>query len=169
MKTIESISELKEVLKGLMATNQPYTFDYYDGCQCHYVQDTIYIEIDEPAPGSQLCYSGTLIIFTDQNQLHRFLINNANNFDPFKGADDQYYDYSPSQLEAILTGLRFASLEILTQVNNKIVPKLQSFILDKDQDEDQIDSYKKYLENFTKGDYLTGTELGIILEDINKL
>ena len=58
-----------------------------------------------------------------------------------KGADDQYYDYSPSQVEAILFGILQLTKEHQDIIVTELKRQLKSFILDKDQAEEMITRY----------------------------
>lgn len=61
-----------------------------------------------------------------------------------KGADDQYYDYSPSQVEAILFGILQLTPEHQDIIVIDLKKHLKSFIQDKDQAEEMITQYTCY-------------------------
>lgn len=58
-----------------------------------------------------------------------------------EGADDQYYDYSPSQVEAIIFGITQLSPDHQEEILNKLKKHLWEFIQDDEQDEDMISQY----------------------------
>lgn len=90
-----------------------------------------------------------------------------------KGADDQYYDYSPSQVEAILFGI----LQ-LTHFHQDIIvidlkKHLKSFIQDKDQAEEMITQYtcyynaiKRWESNHKETEILHPLEISNLLEQL---
>ena len=95
MKTLENIQDLKKLLLNP-------TSDYAGG-----LITTDYIEIyeieieDEPFDE----FLGNIITYASEDDLFENLRENLICMDLTKGADDQYYDYSPSQVEAILFGI----------------------------------------------------------------
>lgn len=164
-KTIKSFSELNAVLS---ANANLYTYDYTEGCESNCIHQTINIDIDEPSNSLSLSHCGYLYIFKDQEQLNNFVIEESNNFDPTRGADDQYYDYNPSQLEAILGALPFASQETIEKAKQILLPKLDAFIQDEEQDEDMLAMYKSYKDSLTSGNYTDGLELTAMLNDMKQ-
>ena len=98
MKTLENIQDLKKLLLNPYTI---YTYDYAGG-----LITTDYIEIyeieieDEPFDE----FLGNIITYASEYDLFENLRENLIRMDLTKGADDQYYDYSPSQVEAILFG-----------------------------------------------------------------
>lgn len=58
-----------------------------------------------------------------------------------KGADDQYYDYSPSQVEAILFGVPQLTPEHQDYIITGLKKHLREFIQDEEQDDDMISQY----------------------------
>lgn len=101
MKTLENIGDLKK----LLASQPIYTYDYADGLLIN--DTTEYFEIyeieieDEPFDE----FLGYIITYASEKDLFENLRENLILMDLTKGADDQYYDYSPSQVEAILFGI----------------------------------------------------------------
>lgn len=100
MKTLENIQDLKKLPSYTI-----YTYDYAGG---FIINDTTdYIEIyeieieDEPFDE----FLGNIITYASEKDLFENLRENLIRMDLTKGADDQYYDYSPSQVEAILFGI----------------------------------------------------------------
>lgn len=72
------------------------------------------------------------------------LRENLIRMDLTKGADDQYYDYSPSQVEAILFGILQLTPEHQDIIVIDLKKHLKSFIQDKDQAEEMITQYTGY-------------------------
>lgn len=102
MKTLENIQDLKKLLLN------PYTIYTYDYAGGFIINDTTdYIEIyeieieDEPFDE----FLGNIITYASEVDLFENLRENLIRMDLTKGADDQYYDYSSSQVEAILFGI----------------------------------------------------------------
>lgn len=58
-----------------------------------------------------------------------------------KGTDDQYYDYSPSQVEAIIFGIPQLTPEHQDYIITGLKKHLREFIQDEEQDEDMISQY----------------------------
>lgn len=106
MKTLENIQDLKKLLLN------PYTIYTYDYAGGFIINDTTdYIEIyeieieDEPFDEFLGNILGNIITYASEDDLFENLRENLIRMDLTKGADDQYYDYSPSQVEAILFGI----------------------------------------------------------------
>ena len=124
MKTLENIQDLKKLLLNPYTI---YTYDYADGLIINDTTD--YIEIyeieieDEPFD---------IITYASEKDLFENLRENLIRMDLTKGADDQYYDYSPSQVEAILFGI----LQLIPEHQDIIVidlkKHLKSFIQDQE-------------------------------------
>ena len=106
--------------------------DYSHQCKCLDIED------DDDMP--------TIGVYFDQESFLHDLQANIQDFDPFEGCDDQYFDYNLSQLESIL----FASFQLppidQAQVFHQLIPILQSFIQDEEQDENMRNIYKSHLE-----------------------
>lgn len=137
MKTLENIQDLKKLLN-------PYTIYTYDYAGGFIINDTTdYIEIyeieieDEPFDE----FLGNIITYASENDLFENLRENLIRMDLTKGADDQYYDYSPSQVEAILFGILQLTPEHQDIIVTELKRQLKSFILDKDQAEEMITRY----------------------------
>lgn len=60
---------------------------------------------------------------------------------PSQATDDQYYDYSPSQVEAILFGILQLTPEHQDYIITGLKKHLREFIQDDEQDEDMISQY----------------------------
>ena len=78
---------------------------------------------------------------TSEKDLFESLRENLILMDLTKGADDQYYDYSPSQVEAILFGILQLTKEHQDIIVTELKRQLKSFIQDKDQVEEMITRY----------------------------
>lgn len=137
MKTLENIEDLKK----LLASHPIYTYDYADGL---FINDTTeYFEIyeieieDEPFDE----FLGYIITYASEKDLFENLRENLILMDLTNGADDQYYDYSPSQVEAILFGILQLTKEHQDIIVTELKRQLKSFIQDKDQAEEMITRY----------------------------
>ena len=137
MKTLENIGDLKK----LLASHPIYTYDYTDGLLIN--NTTEYLEIyeieieDEPFDE----FLGYIITYASEKDLFESLRENLILMDLTKGADDQYYDSSPSQVEAILFGIPQLTKEHQDIIVTELKRQLKSFILDKDQAEEMITRY----------------------------
>ena len=132
-ETLENIQDLKKLLLNSYTI---YTYDYADG---FIINDTTdYIEIyeieieDEPFDE----FLGNIITYASEYDLFENLRENLIRMDLTKGADDQYYDYSPSQVEAILFGILQLTPEHQDIIVIDLKKHLKSFIQDKDQAEE---------------------------------
>lgn len=141
MKTLENIQDLKKLLLN------PYTIYTYDYAGGLIINDTTdYIEIyeieieDEPFDE----FLGNIITYASEYDLFENLRENLIRMDLTKGADDQYYDYSPSQVEAILFGILQLTPEHQDIIVIDLKKHLKSFIQDKDQAEEMITQYTCY-------------------------
>ena len=143
MKTLENIQDLKKLLFN---TYIIYTYDYAGG---FIINDTTdYIEIyeikveDEPFDE----FLGNIIITyaLEDDLFFENLRENLIRMDLTKGADDQYYNYSPSQVEAILFGILQLTPEHQDIIVTDLKKHLKSFIQDKDQAEEMITQYTGY-------------------------
>lgn len=90
-----------------------------------------------------------------------------------KGADDQYYDYSPSQVEAILFGIPQLTPEHQDIIVINLKKHLKSFIQDKDQAEEMITQYtcyynaiKRWESNHKETEILYQLEISNLLEQL---
>lgn len=141
MKTLENIQDLKKLLFNPYTI---YTYDYADGLIINDTTD--YLEIyeieieDEPFDE----FLGCIITYASEKDLFENLRENLILMDLTKGADDQYYDYSPSQVEAILFGIPQLTPEHQDIIVIDLKKQLKSFIQDKDQAEKMITQYTCY-------------------------
>lgn len=108
---------------------------------------------------------------------HLHMINalreNLIRMDLTKGADDQYYDYSPSQVEAILFGILQLTPEHQDIIVIDLKKHLKSFIQDKDQAEEMITQYtcyynaiKRWESNHKETEILHQLEISNLLEQL---
>lgn len=127
---------LKENLSAFLNANVNHTADYSDGFLTE-VANVYEIEGE----------SITLLVFPSKAALTQDVLENTKFWDPTDGADDQYYDYNPSCLEAILYALPLLNFDDQETVIKTLREKLTSFINDIEQDEDMRESYESYLED----------------------
>lgn len=140
MKTLENIQDLKKLLFNPYTI---YTYDYADGLIINDTTDYIEIyeiEIDEPFDE----FLGYIITYASEKDLFENLRENLILMDLTKGADDPYYDYSPSQVEAILFGIPQLTPEHQDIIVIDLKKYLKFFIQDKDQAEKMITQYTCY-------------------------
>nr|UVN01474.1 MAG: hypothetical protein [Bacteriophage sp.] len=182
MKTLENIQDLKKLLFNPYTI---YTYDYADGLIINDTTD--YIEIyeieieDEPFDE----FLGYIITYASEKDLFENLRENLILMDLTKGADDQYYDYSPSQaddqyydyspsqVEAILFGIPQLTPEHQDIIVIDLKKHLKSFIQDKDQAEEMITQYtcyynaiKRWESNHKKTEILHQLEISNLLEQL---
>lgn len=154
-------------------TDNTDTYDYAGG---FIINDTIdYIEIyeieieDEPFDE----FLGYIITYASEKDLFENLRENLIRMDLTKGADDQYYDYSPSQVEAILFGILQLTPEHQDIIVIDLKKHLKSFIQDKDQAEEMITQYtcyynaiKRWESNHKETEILHQLEISNLLEQL---
>lgn len=75
-----------------------------------------------------------------------------------KGADDQYYDYSPAQVEAILFGILQLTPEHQDYIITGLKKHLREFIQDEEQDDDMIYQYTSIYNAIENGNQTTGKQ-----------
>nr|UWF86915.1 MAG: hypothetical protein [Bacteriophage sp.] len=170
MKTLENIQDIKKLLFNPYTI---YTYDYADGLLINDTTD--YIEIyeieieDEPFDE----FLGYIITYASEKDLFENLRENLILMDLTKGADDQYYDYSPSQVEAILFGILQLTPEHQDIIVIDLKKHLKSFIQDKDQAEEMITQYtcyynaiKRWKSNHKETEILHQLEISNLLEQL---
>lgn len=169
-ETLENIQDLKKLLFN------PYTIYTYDYAGGFIINDTTdYIEIyeieieDEPFDE----FLGYIITYASEKDLFENLRENLIRMDLTKGADDQYYDYSPSQVEAILFGILQLTPEHQDIIVIDLKKHLKSFIQDKDQAEEMITQYtcyynaiKRWESNHKETEILHQLEISNLLEQL---
>lgn len=142
---INVMKELKnlEAIRELLASHPTYTYDYSDGLYINKEATNIQvysIDLEDEPFASYI--SGYIITYASEEVLFENLRENIiSHMDLTKGADDQYYDYSPSQVEAILFGILPLTPEHQDYIITGLKKHLREFIQDEEQDEDMISQY----------------------------
>lgn len=168
---LEDFNWLIEIFATM--TDNTDTYDFAGG---FIINDTIdYIEIyeieieDEPFDE----FLGNIITYASEYDLFENLRENLIRMDLTKGADDQYYDYSPSQVEAILFGILQLTPEHQDIIVIDLKKQLKSFIQDKDQAEEMITQYtcyynalKRWESNHKETEILHQLEISNLLEQL---
>lgn len=139
------MKELKnlEAIRELLAAHPFFTYDYADGLLINKEATNIQVySIDlEDEPFADYI-SGYIITYASEEVLFENLRENIiSHMDLTKGADDQYYDDSPSQVEAILFGVPQLIPEHQDYIITGLKKHLREFIQDEEQDEDMISQY----------------------------
>lgn len=168
---LEDFTWLIEIFSTM--TDDTDTYDYADGLIINDTTD--YIEIyeieieDEPFDE----FLGYIITYASEKDLFENLRENLILMDLTKGADDQYYDYSPSQVEAILFGILQLTPEHQDIIVIDLKKHLKSFIQDKDQAEEMITQYtcyynaiKRWESNHKETEILHQLEISNLLEQL---
>lgn len=133
------MKELKnlEAIRELLASHPIYTYDYSDGLLINKGATNIRvysIDLED--------ISGYIMVYSSEEDLFENLKENiTSHMDLTKGADDQYYDYSPSQVEAILFGVPQLTPEHQDYIITGLKKHLREFIQDEEQDDDMISQY----------------------------
>lgn len=139
MKELKNLDAIRE----LLASHPLYTYDYSDGLFINKKATNIQvysIDLDDDLLDSYI--SGYIIIYSSEKELFENLKENIiSHMDLTKGADDQYYDYSPSQVEAIVFGIPQLTPEHQDYIITGLKKHLREFIQDEEQDEDLISQY----------------------------
>lgn len=140
------MKELKnlEAIRELLASHPIYTYDYSDGLCINQEATNIQVySIDDLEDEPFADYiSGYIITYASEEVLFENLKENLISYmDLTKGADDQYYDYSPAQVEAILFGALQLTPEHQDYIITGLKKHLREFIQDDEQDEDMISQY----------------------------
>jgi hypothetical protein len=139
------MKELKnlEAIRELLASHPIYTYDYTDGLHINKEATNIQVySIDLEDEPFAAYISGYIITYASEEVLFENLRENIiSHMDLTKGADDQYYDYSPSQVEAILFGILQLTPEHQDYIITGLKKHLREFIQDDEQDEDMISQY----------------------------
>lgn len=168
---LEDFTWLIEIFSTM--TDDTDTYDFADGLIINDTTD--YIEIyeieieDEPFDE----FLGYIITYASEYDLFENLRENLIRMDLTKGADDQYYDYSPSQVEAILFGILQLTPEHQDIIVIDLKKHLKSFIQDKDQAEEMITQYtcyynaiKRWESNHKETEILHQLEISNLLEQL---
>ena len=173
---LEDFTWLIEIFSTMTDDTDTYDYATYDYAGGFIINDTIdYIEIyeieieDEPFDE----FLGNIITYASEYDLFENLRENLIRMDLTKGADDQYYDYSPSQVEAILFGILQLTPEHQDIIVIDLKKHLKSFIQDKDQAEEMITQYtcyynaiKRWESNHKETEILHQLEISNLLEQL---
>lgn len=139
------MKELKnlEAIRELLASHPIYTYDYSDGLLINKEDTNIQVySIDLEDELFAAYISGYIITYASEEVLFENLRENIiSHMDLTKGTDDQYYDYSPAQVEAILFGTLQLTPEHQDYIITGLKKHLREFIQDDEQDEDMISQY----------------------------
>lgn len=139
------MKELKnlEAIRELLAAHPFFTYDYADGLHINKDSKHIWvysIDLDDDLLASYI--SGYIMVYSSEEDLFENLKENIiSHMDLTKGADDQYYDDSPSQVEAIILGIPQLTPEHQDYIITGLKKHLREFIQDEEQDEDMISQY----------------------------
>lgn len=148
MKQLNNLNQIQQVLNHAL-----YTYDYTDGL---FINSSLSIQVYDlnilESPGQDLSgLSGYLITFDNEETLYQCLKQNLDEYmDLSAGADDQYYDYSPSQVEAIIFGITKLSPDHQEEIIDKLKKHLWDFIQDEKQDEDMVNTYDRFYKALEK-------------------
>lgn len=139
MNDLKNLSEIR----NLLAAHPFFTYDYAGGLCINKDSKHIWvysIDLDDDLLASYI--SGYIIVYSSEEDLFENLKENIiSHMDLIKGADDQYYDYSPSQVEAIIFGIPQLTPEHQDYIITGLKKHLREFIQDEEQDEDMISQY----------------------------
>ena len=146
----EKIIKTDQELKALIAANKFHTFSYT--CDGYGTSDDIEsIEISIPLANSNIDYFDCYIsLYLTYEAFWKDIRNNFLELDLTEGGDDQYYDYNPSCLEAILYAIPLLNAEHQDYIITGLKTKLKSFTEDEDQDEDMIQQYQSAYDALEK-------------------
>lgn len=149
MKQLNSLNQIQQVLDHAL-----YTYDYTDGL---FINSSLSIQVYDlniilESQGQDLSgLSGYLITFDNEETLYQCLKQNLDeHMDLSAGASDQYYDYSPSQVEAIIFGITQLSPDHREEIIDKLKKHLWDFIQDEEQDYDMVDIYDRFYKALEK-------------------
>ena len=138
MKELKNLDAIRE----LLASHPFYTYDYAEGIHINKDNSNSIYSIDLDNDLLAAYISGYIITYTSEEALFENLKENiTSHMDLTKGADDQYYDYSPSQVEAILFGVPQLTPEHQDYIITGLKKHLREFIQDEEQDDDMISQY----------------------------
>lgn len=148
------MKELKnlEAIRELLASHPIYTYDYSKGLYINKEATNIQVySIDLEDEPFAAYISGYIITYASEEVLFENLRENIiSHMDLKKGADDQYYDYSPSQVEAILFGILQLTPEHQDYIITGLKKHLREFIQDEEQDEDMVYRYTSIYKCYRK-------------------
>ena len=148
MKQLNNLNQIQQVIDHAI-----YTYDYTDGL---FINSSLSIQVYDlnilESQGQDLSgLSGYLITFDNEETLYQCLKQNLDeHMDLSAGADDQYYDYSPSQVEAIIFGITQLSPDHKEEITDKLKKHLWDFIHSEEQDYDMVDIYNEFYKALEK-------------------
>lgn len=171
------MKELKnlEAIRKLLASHPIYTYDYTDGIHINKEDTNIQVySIDLEDEPFAAHISGYIITYASEEVLFENLRENIiSHMDLTKGADDQYYDYSPAQVEAILFGILQLTPEHQDYIITGLKKHLREFIQDDEQDEGMISQYtsiykaiEKWESDHRETEILHQLEISNLLEQL---
>ena len=148
MKKLKNLTDIG----NLLASHPIYTYDYTDGLYINPYNRGIQVySIDLGNDPLASSISGYLIIYSSEETLFENLNENLiSRMDLTEGADDQYRDYSPSQVEAIIFGITKLSPDHQEEIIDKLKKHLWDFIQDEEQDYDMVDIYDRFYKALEK-------------------
>lgn len=155
MNDLKNLSEIR----NLLVAHPFFTYDYADGLWINKDSKHIWvysIDLDDDPLASYI--SGYIIVYSSEEALFENLNENLiSRMDLTEGADDQYYDYSPSQVEVIIFGIPQLTPDHQEEILNKLKKHLWEFIQDEEQDEDMVNTYDELYKALVKWeeDHLT--------------
>lgn len=169
---LEDFTWLIEIFSTITDNTDTYDFATFDKEATNGEPPYPVIEIEiEDEPFDE--FLGNIITYASEKDLFENLRENLIRMDLTKGADDQYYDYSPSQVEAILFGILQLTPEHQDIIVIDLKKHLKSFIQDKDQAEEMITQYtcyynaiKRWESNHKKTEILHQLEISNLLEQL---
>lgn len=139
------MKELKnlEAIRELLASHPFFTYDYADGLHINKDSKHIWVYSIDLGDDPLASYiSGYIMVYSSEEDLFENLKENIiSHMDLIKGDDDQYYDYSPSQVEAIILGIPQLTPEHQDYIITGLKKHLREFIQDEEQDEDMVYQY----------------------------
>lgn len=137
---------------GTVCFSSHLYYDYSDGLLINKEDTNIQVySIDLEDEPFAAYISGYIITYASEEVLFENLRENIiSHMDLTKGADDQYYDYSPSQVEAILFGILQLTPEHQDYIITGLKKHLREFIQDDEQDEDMISQYTNIYNDIEK-------------------
>lgn len=171
----EQIIKTDQELKAIMAANKFHTFDYT--CDGFCTSDDIEtLEIRIPRANCLIdtfdCY---ISLYLTYEAFWKDIRNNFLELDLTESGDDQYYDYNPSCLEAIVYAIPLLKSEDQDYIITGLKTKLKSFTEDEDEDQDMIQEYesiynalKKYETDHRETELFNELYVSDILNQINK-
>lgn len=165
------MKELKnlEAIRELLASHPIYTYDYSDGLLINKEATNIQvysIDLEDELfaayiSGYIITYASEEVLFyaSEEALFENLKENITSHMDLTKGADDQYYDYSPSQVKAILFGVLQLIPEHQDYIITGLKKHLREFIQDDEQDEDMISQYTNIYNAIEKWESDRETEI----------